>query len=314
MLSNTSKPQYSLIIPVYNSAKILPILLEQIKKNLKLYLSDMEVIMIDDGSKDDSWQVLENFAQKADFAFLRIIRLSKNFGQFMATTCGINVAKGDVLITMDDDLQFKTADLPAFIDFFENSMFYFVYGIRNIRKHSKVNNFFTKIALFYLFKILLQQKREIEVLSSLRIFSRKILPKNKYQQQLLHIDIDAYCNLHLSPQHIGFQIVEHKKRKNSSSGYSFFAKVALFFQLTMRYVSSPLKINLYVAVFLFLCSPFLLFCSPFVSEKIFYLLSLISYSLVLLSASIIGVYLAKIYQKAHHYQTYVIIEDKQYEH
>jgi hypothetical protein len=159
----------------------------------------------------------------------------------------------------------------------------------------------------------LKQKRDIEVLSSLRIFSRKILPKNKYQQQLLHIDIDAYCNLHLSPQHIGFQIVEHKKRKNSSSGYSFFAKVALFFSLTMRYVSSPLKINLYVALFLFLCSPFLLLCSPFVSEKIFYLLSLCTYILMLLSASIIGVYLAKTYQKQHHYQNYVIIEDKQYE-
>lgn len=314
MLSNTSKPQYSLIIPVYNSAKILPILLEQIKENLKSYLHDMEVIMIDDGSKDDSWQVLESYTKKVDFAFLRIIRLSKNWGQFMATTCGINIAKGNVLITMDDDLQFKTADLPEFIDFFEKSPFYFIYGIPNIRKHSKINNLFTKIALFYLFKILLKQKREIEVLSSLRIFSRKILPKNKYQQQLLHIDIDAYCNLHLSPQHIGFQIVEHKKRKNSSSGYSFFAKVALFFNLTMRYVSSPLKINLYMAIFLLLSSPLLLFCSPFVSEKIFYFLSLSSYFLILLSISIIGVYLAKTYQKQHHYQHYVIIEDKQYEH
>jgi len=57
----------------------------------------------------------------------------------------------------------------------------------------------------------------------------------------------------------------------------------------------------------------LFLCSPFVSEKIFYFLSLFTYILMLLSASIVGVYLAKTYQKQHHYQNYVIIEDKQYE-
>lgn len=102
----------SLIIPVYNEAESLPHLFEAIE-SVAPSLPEMEVILVDDGSKDDSFQILQRQAEK-DKRF-KVVRFAVNAGQTAAIQAGIDFAAGDVLIFMDSDLQNDPADIPKLL-------------------------------------------------------------------------------------------------------------------------------------------------------------------------------------------------------
>jgi glycosyltransferase involved in cell wall biosynthesis len=100
----------SIIIPVYNEAKNLRLLHTQLIQVLDKLNKECEVIYVDDSSTDDSYELLEGFAQTN--GRIKIIRLARNFGQTLAIQAGIDHAKGDILIFMDADLQNDPADIP----------------------------------------------------------------------------------------------------------------------------------------------------------------------------------------------------------
>ena len=90
----------SIVIPVFNSEKILPILIEKIKENIK---SNYEIILINDFSKDESWRIIKELAVKNNN--IKGINLKKNYGQHNAIVAGLNHSIGNNIILMDDDLQ-----------------------------------------------------------------------------------------------------------------------------------------------------------------------------------------------------------------
>lgn len=95
----------SIVVPVYRSQKILPRLVDEVKRAAEgeEFDGEFELIFVNDASPDDSWQVVSNLAREN--AFVRGISLRKNFGQHSATMAGLNYASGEVVIIMDDDLQ-----------------------------------------------------------------------------------------------------------------------------------------------------------------------------------------------------------------
>lgn len=95
----------SIVIPVYRSQKILPKVVEEVKLAAKGEEFDggFELIFVNDASPDDSWRVISNLAK--DNPFVKGVALRKNFGQHSATMAGLNYARGEVVIIMDDDLQ-----------------------------------------------------------------------------------------------------------------------------------------------------------------------------------------------------------------
>ena len=106
----------SIIVPVYNSSDILHKLHERIlrvitKMNL---VNDFELILIDDFSKDKSWKSIEKLAR--NYNHIVGINLIENFGQHNALMAGLNYAKGDYIITLDDDLQHPPESIPDIID------------------------------------------------------------------------------------------------------------------------------------------------------------------------------------------------------
>ena len=105
----------SVVIPVFNSEKTLVELTERIKNELIKISSDYEIILVDDCSLDKSWQVLQQL--HAEDSRIKIIHLQKNFGQHNATLCGLNYAKGDYIITMDDDLQHPPEEIHKLVVF-----------------------------------------------------------------------------------------------------------------------------------------------------------------------------------------------------
>ena len=104
----------SLIIPVYNEAQNLPILYDSIQKTLKANKNIWEVIFIDDGSTDDSFDVLRSLVEK-DPEHVRVVAFRRNFGQTAAITAGIDHAQGEIIVLMDADLQNDPADIPVLL-------------------------------------------------------------------------------------------------------------------------------------------------------------------------------------------------------
>jgi glycosyltransferase involved in cell wall biosynthesis len=104
----------SLIIPVYNEAKNLPILYDSIQQTLKANKSIWEVIFIDDGSMDDSFDALKSLVEK-DPEHVRVVAFRRNFGQTAAITAGIDHAQGEIIVLMDADLQNDPADIPMLL-------------------------------------------------------------------------------------------------------------------------------------------------------------------------------------------------------
>jgi len=100
----------SVIIPLFNEEESLRELVEWIERVLKETLLSYEIIMIDDGSSDDSWMVIEELS--GTFQSLKAIRFRKNYGKAAALQCGFQSASGDVVITMDADLQDSPEEIP----------------------------------------------------------------------------------------------------------------------------------------------------------------------------------------------------------
>lgn len=105
--------KFSLIIPLYNEAGNIKILSEEIQSVCSKLSSSFEVIFIDDGSTDGSFDVLKK--QSENFPEMKIIALRKNYGQTAAISIGIDHAQGEIIIPMDSDLQNDPADIPLFL-------------------------------------------------------------------------------------------------------------------------------------------------------------------------------------------------------
>jgi dolichol-phosphate mannosyltransferase len=111
--ASESHPQLSFVIPVYNEAENLHELYGQLMEVLPGLAMDWEIIFSDDGSTDNSWELIGSLADKDDT--VRGIRLSRNFGHQYALLAGLANAQGDIIITMDGDLQHPAKIIPELI-------------------------------------------------------------------------------------------------------------------------------------------------------------------------------------------------------
>lgn len=107
----TRNPDISVVVPLYNEEESLPELLAWIDRVAAAHAFTYEAILVDDGSSDGSWAVVERLA--AQYPTLRGIRFSRNYGKSAALYCGLAAARGEVVITMDADLQDSPEEIPA---------------------------------------------------------------------------------------------------------------------------------------------------------------------------------------------------------
>ena len=106
-------PMLSLVIPVYNEEESLPPLYDEITAVVQREGFEIEVIFIDDGSRDGSWAVIRDLARR--FPNVHGLRFRRNFGKAAALSAGFRVARGDVVLTLDADLQDDPAEIPRFL-------------------------------------------------------------------------------------------------------------------------------------------------------------------------------------------------------
>lgn len=121
----------SIIIPIFNEQEILEQLYDRLESAAPLWKEEYEIILVDDGSSDNSYNIMCSFSKKNPH--YRILKLSRNFGHQPAISAGIKNAKGDAIIIMDGDLQDPPEELPRFLDKWREG-YHVVYAIRTKRK------------------------------------------------------------------------------------------------------------------------------------------------------------------------------------
>jgi glycosyltransferase involved in cell wall biosynthesis len=122
----------SIVIPLLNEADSLPELMNWIDKVCRENKLNYEVIMIDDGSTDNSWEVISQLQQKHDS--LRGVKFRRNYGKSAALHTGFQLAKGDVVMTMDADLQDSPEEIPEFYSMIKEEGYDLVSGWKKKRR------------------------------------------------------------------------------------------------------------------------------------------------------------------------------------
>ena len=135
----------SVVIPVYNAAGHVERTVTQVRSVLDECADAYEVVLVDDGSVDDTWKVLSALA--TDIDEVRAIRLERNFGEQNAVLCGIRAARLDVIVTIDDDLQQPPSEIPLLLDAMTPDVD-LVYGIADRYGHSLFRRLMTALTKF----------------------------------------------------------------------------------------------------------------------------------------------------------------------
>lgn len=127
----------SIVIPIKDEKDNIPGLHERISAALGAFPASYEIVLVDDGSTDGSHTELETLAARD--ARVKVVRLRRNFGQSAAMQAGIDFAQGDVLVTMDGDLQNDPADIPMLLDTLKTGGYDAVFGLRADRQDTFIN-------------------------------------------------------------------------------------------------------------------------------------------------------------------------------
>jgi len=144
------KPSLSVIVPLFNESRNVPILVEMLFRVLDAVDSPAEIILVDDGSRDDTFDAVKQEAAKNDR--VRGIKFRRNFGQTAAIKAGVEHARGDICITMDGDLQHDPEHIPIFLEKMDEG-FDLVCGYRNKRDDGLMRKIPSKVANFLARKI-----------------------------------------------------------------------------------------------------------------------------------------------------------------
>jgi len=130
--------QISVVIPLFNEAESLPEIMAWIDRVMQNKQFTYEVIMVDDGSDDGSWEVIEDL--KKSYTALKAIRFQRNYGKSAALNEGFKAAQGDIVVTMDADLQDSPDEIPEFYKMITEDGYHLVSGW----KKKRYDNTFTK--------------------------------------------------------------------------------------------------------------------------------------------------------------------------
>lgn len=125
-------PYLSVVIPCYNEEENVPTLLSRIEGALKTFGRPFEVLLIDDGSKDRTPQLLEEGMRQ--YPWLRVLRMAKNGGQSAAFEAGFDAARGEVIATIDADLQNDPEEIPRLVPMLDEHQVDMITGWRKDRQ------------------------------------------------------------------------------------------------------------------------------------------------------------------------------------
>jgi len=237
---NELKPNSSLsiVIPVYNSEKILAKIVKEILDICRSRHYNFEVILVDDSSQDGSWQKAKELAKC--FEEVKAHRLARNYGQSLANLWGFKQSKNDYIITMDDDGQNPPSEIPKLFEKAEEGHD-LVIGKPISKQHGLLRNLGSRLVTNIAKSI--YKTKEPLILSNYRCIHKSVIEKicnernaNPYLPALI---------LKYSTQRTNIN-VSHKKRRSGQSNYSLLKLASLVANLLFGHSVLPLRIAIAV--------------------------------------------------------------------
>ena len=302
--------EYSVVIPVFNSELTLEKLMSGLKSTFADEKKTAQYIFVDDGSFDKSWEVLEKIKSENPEA-VSIVRFNKNYGQGNATFCGMELADGKFIITMDDDLQQPPSEVKSLITAINEGGWDLVYGVYDKKRHSTARNIGSSILRKTAGRFLDRPERTTSFKIVKREVVKKILPHKSH-----FIFIDEL--LWWYTDSISYVVVEHVKRTHSKSGYTPGKLWKMFTNLVIFYSNFPLKLMIYGG--LFFSTVFLVSILGFLVAKAMnnvplgytsiIVTILFGTSIILLSLGVIGEYISRLYSFQNKKPPFIIKEIK----
>lgn len=298
----------SILVPIYNSAKFMNKLLEAIETERIAHKWNLELVLVDDGSKDKSFEKIEELAQT--YTYIKGIKLSKNFGHQIAVKTAMSHCTGDYIAVIDDDLQDPPSQLPGFFKYLDDG-YDVAYGIRKNRKES----FVKRLAYNSFYKIL-------KVMSDIHIpidsgdfcvMKRQVLDNMlKLQEQNPFLrGIRAWVGF----KQIGVEFERHA-RFDGKSGYTLKKLLKIAMDGIFSFSTAPIRLITMLGTigFIFACvySLIVIYNKLIgnIDVKGFTTLTIIiSFfsSLILICLGIIGEYIVRIYDEVRN-RPYTVIE------
>jgi glycosyltransferase involved in cell wall biosynthesis len=306
--------KFTMVVPVYNDGYLVEPYCAEFDKAMRSHFQTdkleehCELIFVDDGSKNNTLASLTAMIEQ--YKYVRVIELSRNFGQHIAIACGFREARGELIGRMNIDMQDHPEDLPRMLTSFQTENVDMVIGIYKERRHSALN----KLTAYLYFRLF-------------NIFTGLTVPQNTAPLRIMNRSyIDAYNTLQEKsrfPQGLdewfGFKkkylLIEHHKREDGKSSYNLFSRWALAIDGVLSFSDKPLKLILYAgavaAIFGFIVSIAL------VSMRLVYniyvpgYVSLITVILVcfgiqIMCIGITGLYIGRILRETQNRPLYVI--------
>lgn len=306
-----SKPELSVVIPVYNEQAGLATLFARLYPALDK-LSERgisyEVVFVNDGSRDNSAAILaDQFRLRPDVT--RVVLFNGNYGQHMAILAGFEATRGDIVVTLDADLQNPPEEIGALVDKMREGYDY-VGSIRRKRKDSAWRTYASK--LMNRFREKITRIKITDQGNMLRAYGRNVINLiNQCTEVNTFVPALAYT-FSRKPTEI---VVEHEERAAGESNYSLYSLIRLNFDLMTGFSIMPLQIFSMLGMFLSMASGLLVAVLVFrrlvlgaEAEGLFTLFAIAFFlmGVILFGIGLLGEYVGRIYQQVKGRPRYVV--------
>lgn len=238
------KQSISVVVPIYNDSEVIHELIKRLGPVLESITADYEIILVDDGSRDDSW--LQMLAVRQANASIKAVRLSRNFGQQSAIAAGLSLTSKELIVLMDSDLQDRPEDIPVLIDaLLADEKATMAIAQWEERKDSKF-----KLAVSRLFQRVSNSITEIHTMPRLGIFR---VMKKSVVDELRNFPEKTATTVSLL-YYIGSRYVAVPLKRDArfagKSGYNLSKMLALTFARIFSFSMFPIRIVTYLGALL----------------------------------------------------------------
>lgn len=302
------KMKLTLLIPCYNEESQIPETVREVPHHIPAGL-DYELLFIDDGSSDRSWERLSEAARANPR--IRALRFSRNFGKEAALTCGLLEASGDAVLIMDCDLQHPPCHIPEMVRLWQEG----ADVVEGVKSDRGKESFFSRLSARAFYKLFHSfSGLQLQDASDFKLLDRKVVEvwKKLPEQDPFFRGLSAWVGF--KRQSFSFKVEE---RTHGQSKWTAFKLLRLSLDALIGFTSKPLLFISIIGMLLELCFLVLgiqTLVRHFSGHAVegfttVILLLLMIGGFILLSLGLIGIYIARIYEAGKNRPRYIIAEE-----
>ena len=295
----------SVVIPVYNESSLINELVNRIKINIQSITNDYEIIIVDDGSQDNTWEFIEHEAKKENR--VKGIKFSRNFGHHFSITAGLHNSMGEWVVVMDGDLQ----DRPEVIPELYNKAIY-GYDIVFVSRKNRPEKLYYRISqkiFYWILRIDFDSKQ-----ANLSIINRKVVEAFKIFPEKARFYGSTIKWLGFNRTYI---LADHGTRFSGTPSYTLRKRLKLAADIILAFSERPLKFAIGMGMFMSAVSLLLAIWTIYRTIKWNYdfigwqsLIATVFFNtgIILILVGILGIYIGQIFLEVKNRPLYIIGE------